>query len=70
MPHSHAEPHVREMQLLTLTESFTRQYSMSGLTHSAMLLGRVQGVVVHATKNAPPSPTTGKLTTHHGSLHS
>src|SRR6056300_905051 len=42
-------------------------YSMVGWTHSAMLLGNVHGVVVHATKFTPSIPTTGKLTTTAGS---
>lgn len=34
---------------------------MSGLTHNPKLLGRVQGVVVHATREAS-EPSKGKLT--------
>lgn len=34
----------------------------SGLTHRAKLLGRVHGVVVHATRETPGSLTNGKAT--------
>ena len=46
----------------------TYAYANVGLTHSARLEGRVQGVVVHATSDAPSSqPTTGNATVTAGS---
>jgi hypothetical protein len=42
-------------------------YCISGLTHTARLLGRVQGVVVQATKDIFSSSSNGKVTNTEGS---
>lgn len=43
-------------------ESFTLTYIKVGLTHNARLLGKVQGVVVHAIRETEGSLSRGKLT--------
>ncbi len=54
----------------TVRRTLTLTYSSCGWTQSAMLLGSVHGVVVHATRLTPSSSSSGNATVTAGSTTS